>query len=138
MHTATLATDAKPARYWRSAGAIALGFLVNAIPATAIDEVFHRLDVYPPWGQPMPDPLDNLLALSYRVVLAVLSGYVVARFAPRNPMRHAFVLGAIGVVLSTLGTIAWAGYGPLWYPLSLVAISLPAALFGAWIYQRRA
>lgn len=138
MASATLGTGPQPARYWASIGVIVLGVLVNAIPAIAIDEVFHRLEVYPAWGEPMFDPSDNLLAFSYRLLLAVASGWAVARLAPRLPMRHAFVLGCVGVVLSTLGTFAMAGYGPSWYPLALVAISLPASLLGARIALRRA
>lgn len=136
MNTATLGAGPQPARWWASIGVVVLGVLVNAIPAVAIDEVFHRLHVYPAWGEPIFDVSDNLLAFSYRLVLAVASGWVVARFAPRNPWRHAFALGCVGVALSTLGTFAMAGYGPLWYPLALVAISLPASLAGAYLYLR--
>jgi len=137
MATAMSGAGPQPVRYRASIGVVVLGVLVNAVPAVAIDEVLHRLQVYPAWGQPMFDPLDNLLAFSYRCVLAVLGGYVVARCAPRNPMRHAFVLGCVGVALSTLGTFAMAGFGPLWYPLALVAISLPASLLGARLALRR-
>jgi hypothetical protein len=34
-----------------------------------------------------------LLALSYRCVYGVVGSYIAARFAPRNPMRHAMALG---------------------------------------------
>ena len=61
------------------------------------DQVLHVLKVYPPWGEPMWDPGLNFLALSYRIVYTVLGGYLAARFAPRSPMRHAFVLAVIGL-----------------------------------------
>ena len=57
-------------------------------------------------------------------------------------MWHAMVLGAIGVVLSTLGTVAtWdkgPGFGPKWYPISLIVTSLPCAWLGAKLHRRNA
>jgi hypothetical protein len=75
---------------------------------------------YPPWGQPMNETSDNLLALAYRCVYGALGSYLAARFAPRNPMRHAIILGVIGFVLSLLGAIATLPLklGPTWYPIA--------------------
>src|SRR5690606_23068168 len=55
----------------RSVGVVALAFFGNAIVTTITDQIFHVLDVYPPWGQPMHEPSLNALALSYRIVFAV-------------------------------------------------------------------
>lgn len=124
----------------RSVVAIGLGILVNVIPALLVDQVLHVLGVYPPWGQPMFDPALNLLALSYRAVLAVLGGYLTAGVALGRPMRHAFILGAIGLVMSGLGavaTIATLDLGPDWYPVSLVVIALPASWLGGLLRTRR-
>jgi hypothetical protein len=64
----------------------------------------------------MRDPAQNLLALTYRIVYAVIGSYVAARFAPYAPMRHAMISGIVGQVLSTAGAIAtvpwiWAPHG---------------------------
>lgn len=120
----------------RSAFAIIAGIVTNAVPALLIDQVLHMTAVYPPWGQPMFEPELNLLAFSYRLVLAVLGGYVTARLAPSAPLRHAVILGGIGIVLSGLGAIASMplDIGPDWYPLSLVVISLPASWLGGRLY----
>ena len=61
------------------------------------------LDVYPPWGQPMFDTGQNLLALSYRLVYTILGGYITAGLAPHRPMRHVLILGIIGFVMATAG-----------------------------------
>jgi len=82
----------------------------------------------------------NLLALSYRIVYAVVGSYIAARVAPRNPMRHAMALGLIGLVLSAAGaiaTITMADLGPDWYPISLVLTALPCAWLGGVLHRGR-
>jgi len=105
-----------------------------------IDQVLHVLQVYPPWGQPMHDPGLNLLALAYRCVYGVVGSYIAARFAPRNPMRHAMALGGIGLVLSTAAAIATIpmNLGPSWFPIALVLTALPCAWLGGALHRTRA
>lgn len=134
------ALGAKPGSFWRSTGAIVLGFFAVVVLSLGTDEALHLLKVYPPWAQPMFDPLLNLLALSYRMVYSVIGSYIAARFAPRNPMRHAMILGAIGFVLSIPGVIfitTHTNLGPAWYPIALVITALPCAWLGGFLYQRK-
>jgi hypothetical protein len=124
----------------RSTVAVLVGFVAVVVLSLGTDQVLHVLEVYPPWGQPMNDPELNLLALAYRCVYAVLGSYIAARLAPRNPMRHALILGAIGFVLSSLGAVAAIGadLGPMWYPVALVITALPCAWAGGALARRRA
>jgi len=85
-----------PRRLWRSTGAVLLGLFAVVVVSLGTDHVLHVLEVYPPWGQPMYDTGLLLLALAYRSIYAVLGSTIAARFAPRNPMRHALVLGPWG------------------------------------------
>jgi len=131
-------TTTHPRRLGRSVAAVLLGFVAVAALSVVTDQVCHMLGVYPPWGQPMWDVGDNLLALAYRSVYTVVGGYITARFAPRNPMRHAMVLGLIGLVLSAAGaiaTITMADLGPDWYPISLVLTALPCAWLGGVLHR---
>jgi hypothetical protein len=56
-------------------------------------------------------------------------------------MRHALALGVVGVVVSALGAVAtWnrgPAFGPHWYPLALIAISMPCAWLGGKIQGGR-
>ena len=82
----------------------------------------------------------NLLALSYRLAFGVLAGYLVARLAPRAPMRHAAILGIIALVLSTLGaigSITQYDLGPDWYPIAIVVTAFPCIWVGAALRTRR-
>lgn len=139
MNMQATAPATQPRSFWRSTGAIALGFVAVVVLSLGTDEVLHLLKVYPPWGQPMVDPRLNLLALSYRIVYSVIGSYIAARFAPRNPMRHAMILGAIGFVLSVPGVIFIITHrelGPVWYPVSLLITALPCAWLGGLLYKK--
>ena len=101
----------------------------------------HATGVFPPWGERMADGL-FVLPLAYRIVCSLLGGYLAARLATDRPVSHAMMLGAIGFVLSAIGTFATAGqsaaYGPIWYSLLVTATALPCSFAGAKVYTSRA
>jgi surface polysaccharide O-acyltransferase-like enzyme len=132
-------TNPPPQSIWRSAAAVLLGLFVIFVLSLVTDQVLHMLEVYPPWGQPMYDTGDNLLALAYRIVYAVIGCYIAARLAPRNPMHHALALGVVGFVLSLAGAIAAIKMelGPIWYPIALVLTALPCAWLGGALHRKR-
>lgn len=124
----------------KSMGAVIAGIVAIFVLSLGTDFVLHGLHVFPPWGEPVSSgPL--LLATAYRIVYAVVGGYIVARLAPRRAMRHAMIYGAVGVVLSTVGAVAtWNGgpaFGPHWYPIALIVISLPSAWLGGRLGGKR-
>lgn len=132
MATTRMGSRQSSAIIGRSILAVAAGLVLNVVLSLGTDQIFHELEVFPPWGQPMNDASDNLLALTYRSIYAVLSCYVAARLAPRSPMKHALSLGGIGLVLSLLGLYASLDMdlGPVWYPVALAVVSLPCASVG--------
>ncbi|MCU1307594.1 MAG: hypothetical protein JWN45_2289 [Acidobacteriaceae bacterium] len=138
MTISTTETNAPPRGMLRSVGAVFAGIVAIFVLSLGTDQVLHVMKVYPPWTEPMFDPRLNLLALSYRIVYGVVGGYITARLAPRYPMRHAIVLGAIGLALSTAGAIAAIpmNLGPSWYPILLALSSMPCAWLGG-VLQRR-
>jgi len=122
----------------RSIVAVLTGFIAVFIVSLATDQLMHVLDIYPPWGEPMLDTGLLSLALSYRIVYGIAGGYIVARLAPRNPMRHALVMGGIGLVLSVAGGIAMWDMGAHWYAVAVALTALPCAWFGGWLFINRA
>jgi hypothetical protein len=127
----------QPRRRWRSAAAILLGFVTVAVLSIGTDQVLHMLNVYPPLGEPMRDTGLLLLALAYRAVYTVAGGYVAARLAPSAPMRHAVILGLIGLIPGTAGVIAAAStdLGPLWFPIVLDLAGLPCCWLGGVLHR---
>jgi hypothetical protein len=140
MTTPMAGTSARPRRLWRSTGAVFAGLVAIVILSTLGDVVMHATGVFPPWGQPMSDSL-FLLATAYRIVFSIAGCYLTARLAPDRPMQHALVLGVIGIVISGAGAAAtWnrgPEFGPHWYPLLLVGVSLPCAWLGGVLYRAK-
>ena len=138
--TAPATTASAPPRSIRkSISAIFVGFFTVAALSLVTDQVLHVFHVYPPWGQSMFDPGLNFLALSYRLVYTVLGSYITAKLAPRNPMRHAIILGVIGLIAGTAGVIATLPLhlGPSWYPIAIALTALPCAWLGGFLYVRK-
>jgi len=130
--------SAHPRRPWRSTGAVLAGFVAIVALSLGTDQVLHVLAVYPPWGQRMSDPL-FLLATAYRIVYTVAGGYLTARLAPHAPVRHALILGLVGLVPGVAGVmvaIAKPELGPLWYPIALAVTGLPCAWLGGVLYRQ--
>ncbi len=117
---------------------LAAGFAaVVAVVALSIatDVALYATGVYSS-GRPLDDAR-SALATFYRTLYGILGGYIVARLAPSQPMRHALALGLLGTVISAVGAFAtWGrGLGPDWYPLALVALALPQSWAGARLCQ---
>ena len=68
------------------------------------------------------------------MAFTVLGGFITARLAPRKPMTHVLVLGALGIVAASAGVLAtWnrgPEFGPKWYPIALVVTALPCVWAG--------
>jgi hypothetical protein len=120
-------------RTLRSLGAVLAGLLVIVVITTGTDGALHATGVFPPAGQPMSNAL-WLLATAYRIVYGIAGGYIAAWLAPDRPLRHALLLGVIGMLVSIVGAVlTWnrgPAFGPRWYPLALIALAIPCAWFG--------
>src|SRR5262245_41500781 len=80
----------------RSIWAVVAGVLFIIVVTTLVDVLLHAARVFPPLGQPIGDAL-ALLATSYRIVISIAGAWLTARLAPARPMRHALLLGVVGV-----------------------------------------
>ena len=138
MNGASSFPPAPPRRRWRSVGAIVAGFVAVFVLSLGTDQVLHALSVYPPWGEPMAGAL-FMVATGYRIVYTILGGYITARLAPHAPVRHALILGLVGLVPGVAGVmvaIAKPELGPLWYPIALAVSGLPCTWLGGVLYRQ--
>jgi hypothetical protein len=128
-------------RVLRSVGAVFAGLILVVVLSTGTDAIMHATRVFPPMGQPMSDALFGLATL-YRCAYTVIGCYLAARLAPDRPMRHAMILGIVGLALATLGAVVtWnrgPAFGPHWYPVALIVTAIPCAWIGGRLYQVRA
>jgi hypothetical protein len=115
--------------------AVVAGLVFIGLTHTATDAILESLGVLPKGHLHVGAGL-ILFVIFYRFIFSILGCYLTARLAPENPMKHALILGGIGVLLSAAGAIATTDMdlGPAWYAWSLVAISLPAAWIGAKLF----
>ena len=120
--------------------AVIAGLAFVIITSTGLDAIFHRLGVYP------EDPTATsmgawVLALSYRLVIGVIGGWITARLAESRPEFFAIVLGIIGTIVGLAGlAMVWMmrpNLGPLWYPILLVVTAIPCTWLGARLVKPR-
>jgi hypothetical protein len=137
--TTQATTIALPSRSaFRSIGAVLAGFAAIAVLSTLADLAMRGAGIYPADAAEAPSDVLFGLALAYRTVFGVLAGFIAAGLAPHHPMRHALVLGGIGVLVSVTGAITMWNVGPHWYPIGVVLICLPSAAVGALLQRKRA
>lgn len=124
----------------KSIGAIFAGLITIVVLSTVTDTVLENTGVFPPVSQQQEEGFYIwwmvLLAIIYRTLYGVLGSYIAAKLAPNRAMRHALILGVIGVGANVLGGIAMWDKTVPWYPISLTILSLPAAWVGGKLYEK--
>jgi len=125
----------------KSIGAILAGFIAVAALSIITDIVLESVKFFPPQNKPELYTGGLLLiAFIYRSIYTIAGGYVAAALAPAKPMRHAVILGTLGMVMGTLGAVAnWektAGSGA-WYPIALVVAAIPCTWLGGKLFEIR-
>lgn len=114
----------------KSIGAVIAGFALLVILSMTTDIILEKAGVMK--TEPFVENPVWLIAIIilYRTVFNTLGCYLTARLAPNKPMKHAIILGIIGVVLTIVGLIAMWDIPPRWYPIALIVLTLPAAWLG--------
>ena len=118
--------------------AVFAGLVFIFITHSGTDFILESLGIFTPPTQRFDTPCMLWTAIAYRAVFSVIGCWITAKLAPRRPMLHAMILGAIGVVLSIVGVIVNINLdlGANWYPVALVIISLPCAWLGGKMATR--
>ena len=115
---------------FKSIGAILAGFITVVILSIVTDFILETLGVFPPPVKGLFTTWMLILALLYRSAYTVLGGYITAKLAPDRPMRHAIILGLIGIIAATLGAVAGWNLSQHWYPIALIITALPCTWLG--------
>lgn len=114
----------------KSIGAVIAGFFSLVILSVITDSILEKASIIK--TDPFVENPVWLIAIIilYRTIFNTFGCYLTARLAPNKPMRHALILGVIGVVLTIVVLIAAWDIPPRWYPVSLIILTLPAAWLG--------
>jgi len=119
----------------KSIGAILAGMISGAVLSVVTDLVLEKTGIFPP---PKPGLFAwwmLLLALIYRGIYTIASGYITAVLAPNKSILHAIILGIIGFVVTILGSVANWDKSTAWYPLALILITLPCTWLGGFLLE---
>jgi hypothetical protein len=120
--------------FLKSVAAVGAGFIAVLVLSVGTDAVLAKTGIFPAADNPGAYASWMLvLALAYRSLYAVVGGFLTAVMAPSRPMRHAVILGFLGLIFGGLGTVAnWSKTlpGTEWYPIALLALTLPCIWLG--------
>jgi hypothetical protein len=118
----------------KSIGAVFAGFIVIVLLSIITDFIVEKLGLFPDANHPeLYSQLMLVIALFYRLVYAVIGGYITAKLAPSSPMVHVAALGVVGTLAGILGSVANMDKtlpGTEWYPVALIILSIPALWLG--------
>lgn len=121
---------------FKSIGSVVAGFASVAVLSIATDFVLELLSIFPPQTNPSAYVTWMLaLALFYRSIYTVVGGYVTAKLAPQNPMRHIYVLMILGGLGGIAGAISGWNLGNHWYQLSLAITGPLFVWIGGKMYK---
>ena len=111
--------------------AVFAGFVFSAAASVGTDVAMGKAGLAPSLSEHWPDKL-LAVATVYRTIYGVLSSWITARLAPKAPMGHALIGGAIGTALGIVGVVVnmQKHMGADWYPIVLVILTMPAAWLG--------
>lgn len=122
----------------RSIVAIGVGFLLIAVLAFGMDGVMRSAvpDMFNLAGR--TDNVGMLLfTIAYVGVFAITGCYVAARLAPKEPMKHALILGLLGLVFNIAGASVRWDSAPAWYHIVSIALTMPYAWVGGRIREQQ-
>jgi len=116
--------------------ALLAGFGTMAALVALITALLQKLT--PGWiGEPgNPKPGYVFVNLGYSFLAAAGGGYVTAWIAEHNPLIHVLALAITVLLLAALSALQQRGQQPVWYMLTLVALTPVGALAGGLVRLR--
>ena len=122
----------------RSILAIVAGFLFIGVLATGTGMAVMKAvpAAFDSSGRTDSVPM-LLFTLAYVGIIATAGCWLAARLAPDRPMRHALILGALGLVFNIAGTAARWDTAPAWYHIVALATVMLWAWLGGSIRERQ-
>jgi hypothetical protein len=115
----------------RSVWAILAGFILIGVLGFGTDAIMRAMS---PWAFDANGAATNfwilVVQMVYSAVYGVVGCYAAARLSPSNPMKHAMILGFIGILAGGYANYLLWGHVPSWFPIINVLLILPLAWLG--------
>ncbi len=119
---------------WKSIGAILGGFIAGTLLTVAADFTMQSLGLLDMERFKSASPGIVLIVTIYRFVFSIAGCFIVASLAPANPMRHAMILGWIGLGLSLTGSVFMWDQAAAWYNMAVILMAIPSAWIGGKLF----
>lgn len=116
--------------------ALLAGFATMAVVVTIVTALLMRL--VPEWvgAEDRPRPGYAFVNLGYSFLAAAAGGYVTAWLSAANPLIHVLVLGIVVLAMGGLSALQARGKQPVWYALTLLALTPLGVLAGGLVRLR--
>ena len=116
--------------------ALLAGFATMAALVALITILLQKLT--PGWVGEKEKPRFGYVTvnLGYSFLAAAAGGYVTAWIAQHNPLIHALALALTVLLLAALSALQQRGQQPVWYALTLVALTPLGVLAGGLVRLR--
>jgi hypothetical protein len=121
----------------RSILAIVAGFLFIGVLAFGTGAALTAAGVFPAATEPITDIGLVLLEAAFVAVYAIAGCWLAAFLAPDRPMRHALILGLLGLAFNVMGAVATWGLRPVWAVVLNLALVMPFAWIGGRLRERQ-
>jgi hypothetical protein len=117
--------------------ALFAGFLSMAVIVGVVTAMLMKL--VPEWVGEKGSPRAGYIVvnLGYSLIAAVAGGYVTAWMAQSNPLIHTLALALIVLLLSALSALQQRGMQPIWYQLTLLAVTPIGVFIGGLLRLRQ-
>lgn len=123
----------------KSIGAVLVGIIFIFVTHTGMDLLLESFGIFTPPDKGFHTTWMVVTATIYRTVLSSIAAFITAKLAPSQPLKHALILGLIGLALCIAAAIITIpmDIAPAWYPIALAVLSVPAAWVGGSLAERR-
>lgn len=122
---------------FRSIAAVVVGFLLIGCLAFGTDMVLKS--IRPEWfaenGAVSSTPV-LLFMMVYVAIYAIAGCYLAGRIAPSNPMKHALILGVLGLLFNIMNTVTLWDTAPAWFHIASLALVMPYAWIGGRLAEK--
>jgi len=121
----------------RSILAIVAGFLLIGALAFGTGAALTAAGLFPAATEPVTNPGLLLLETVYVAVYAIAGCWLAAFLASDRPMRHALILGVLGLVFNDAMAAATWELRPAWAVLLNLALVMPYAWIGGRLREQQ-
>ena len=120
----------------RSILALLAGFIAEPLLVVAADFLYSRINpqAFTPEGAVFG--VAAAVVLIYVQIINAISGWITGVIAPKKPVTHALILGAIGFVLCIIVSARRWGLEPHWYLLGGIVLAIPSTVLGGYLAGR--